>query len=162
MHYSFRSVRSVPPRTERSPFANPSGASGISVATEVSQQVGGESINAAQKVIGNLLGHVPTEAVALSTSLAPLAAAASERRVAAWFVCIGSLGLMILVRWLNHADRSIWITSGIAFLLWMALIPHGAFQVTWPWLVGNAMLVLILAGIFSAAVTVLASAGILK
>ena len=122
----------------------------------------GAPASPAQKVLGNLLGHVPTEAVALSTSLAPLADSGTDPHLGAWVIFAGSLVLTVLVRAVNKASVGVWITSILAFFLWMALIPKGAFQLTFPWLQHNAMITAMIAAIFSAVITFLASAGKIK
>ena len=139
MSYQFksitRSLRDETPEPEPTP-SNPVAAAG-------------------QKVLGNLLGHIPTEAVALSTSLTPLIDG-KENSMRAWAVFVGSLILTCLVRWLNKASVSVWITSLLAFFLWMAMVPGGALQQAFT---PDPVLVVIIAGVFSAVVTALASAG---
>jgi hypothetical protein len=117
-----------------------------------------------QQVLSNLLAHVPSEAVALSTSLAPLVHDADHEvvLVRAWLVLAGSLGLTVLVRWLNNASVGVWVTSLLAFGIWMCLVPDGALQATFPVISGQQVEILIAAAIFSAVVTTLATHGKLK
>ena len=119
--------------------------------------------SATQKVVSNLLGHVPTEAVALSTTLAPFVVD-HEQAVAsrAWTLFAGSLILMVFVRYVNKASPAIWVTSLIAFALWMSLVPYSPLVYIFPWIKTDPVEIVMVSAVFSAIVTVAASAGKLK
>jgi hypothetical protein len=157
MAYQFRSLAKSRIRRE-SPAGPESPAAGAA------QPGDGAAQPTTQTILGNLLAHVPTEAVALSTSLSPLTTSegASDTLVRSWVLFVGSFVLMIVVRLVNKASLGVWITSLIAFFLYMALVPTGALQGTFPILEKDPVITLMIAAIFSAVVTVLASKGIIK
>ena len=116
----------------------------------------------AQAVINNLLVHVPTEAVTLSVALLPLTLNGNEvRSLEAWLLFIGLLVVMIVVRALQKATKAVWITTIIAFFLWMALVPKGALQ-QYDVVAAHTNAILIIAGVFSAIVTALGTFGKIK
>ena len=114
-----------------------------------------------QKVVGNLLSHVPTEAVALATSLSPFTAD-NAPPARSWVILVGSLLLMCVVRYVNRASRNVWITSVLAFMLWMALTPNSVLGSLYASRGLDQVTVLMIATVFSAIVTVLTSAGRIK
>ena len=116
---------------------------------------------ATQKIIGNLLAHVPTEAVALSTSLSPFTANGAPP-LRSWIAFFGSFLLMCVVRYVNNASTSVWVTSVLAFLLWMALIPNSVLLPMYASWGADTQSVLMIATAFSAIVTVLTTAGRIK
>jgi hypothetical protein len=116
-------------------------------------------------IVNNLLTHVPTEAVAFVTMVSPLVnSSGTEDPVRTWLVTIGALGLSVVVRWLNKASIAVWCTTAFAFALWMTLVPTSAAHLLWPEINSSGIQIdiAIVAALFSAVVTALASAGRLK
>ena len=116
-------------------------------------------------IVNNLLTHVPTEAVAFVTMVSPLVnSSGTEDPVRTWLVTIGALGLSVVVRWLNKASIAVWCATAVAFALWMTLVPTSAAHLLWPTInsSGSQIDIAIVAALFSAVVTALASAGRLK
>jgi hypothetical protein len=117
----------------------------------------------AQAVINNVLVHVPTEAVTLAVALTPLAMDNGKASpVGAWILFGCVLLLMIVVRVMQKATVWVWITSAIAFLLWMALVPQSALQLQFPVLVEHPNWALMVASAYSAIVTAVGSLGKIK
>lgn len=114
-----------------------------------------------QKILDNLLSHLPTEAVALVATLSPLILSESGKTIPenAWLSFFGALVLSGLIRWINKASRAVWITTALSFVLWMSIVPFGAIFVSVSWIAAHQSFMLILSAIYSAVVTFLASAG---
>lgn len=114
-------------------------------------------------VINNLMVHIPAEAVALVTLLTPLVHVGPDHPEQPWLLIIGGLLVTVVVRWVANASAAVWVTTLLAFILWMSLVPAAGPAVC-EWLKGadHQIDIAILAAIFSAVVTVLATAGKLK
>jgi hypothetical protein len=151
MSYNFRAVRTRTKVIRESPEGAAHQAASPADDTKV----------ATEKLIGNLLAHVPTEAIALSTSLSPFTGNGAPP-LRSWIALVSSFLLMCVVRYVNNASKSVWVTSVLAFLLWMALIPNSVLLPMYASWGADTQSVLMIATAFSAVVTVLTTAGRIK
>jgi hypothetical protein len=107
----------------------------------------------------NLLTHIPGEA----TGFYLLAVSALDKpttgNLGVVFAC--ALILLIVARWIAKASWVMMLTTIFAFLLWMLIFDKGFLHILAPNLLPNP-LGLILAGFYSALITLLASAGKIK
>jgi hypothetical protein len=115
-----------------------------------------------QRAVQNLVTHIPGEATGFY--MLAIAYLVKEPNVPILFyermiLFVLAMVLLLLVRIISKASVTVIITSSIAFILWMFIIPNGAFVdvnvISTQWK-------LIIAAFYSAAVTVLANAGKLK
>lgn len=113
-----------------------------------------------QKVIQNLLAHIPAEASGfylMGLEFYPSPAEANK------FVLFAiALLLLVLVRWLGKASAGVFATTLGAFVLWMAIFEQGYLNGTpfFRWLEGPTGPLVALA--YSTVITLLASAGKIK
>lgn len=110
-----------------------------------------------QKVIQNLLAHIPTEASGFYLLALEFYETPDKANKALLFGI--SFGLLLLVRWLAKATVWVFATSIVAFVLWMAIFDNGYLKgkPLLGWLDGPSGPVVALA--FTTVVTLLASAG---
>ena len=119
--------------------------------------------NAGETIVNNILAHVPTEAVTFVASTTPLVVINGKPdAVNAWVVFALAALITWLVRWLGKATRWVWITTIVAFFLWMSLVPSGALYLACSFIRDIQIPLMLLAAGFSAIITILASAGKIK
>lgn len=115
--------------------------------------------SAATVISENLLTHIPGEATGFYVLGVSALDKPSAGNLGIVFAC--ALILLIVARWIAKASWAMMVTTIFAFLLWMLIFDKGFLHVLAPNLLPNA-LGLILAGFYSALITLLASAGKIK
>ena len=118
----------------------------------------GES-DATKKSIQNLLTHLPGEATGLYLIGLDVFGKEANAFILS-IVAIVSLGIMILIRTLAKASTAVFVTSFIAFVLWVYAIGNGPFQALGIVLPQGVSAFAI--AVFSTVVTVLANKGLIK
>ena len=113
----------------------------------------------AAAVAENIINHIPAEATAFY--LMAVQALGEPTQLQLFIAFVLSLVLLIIVRWLGNASRAVWISTIVAFVLWMFLLDKGFLHPYWPRVLPDAWAPVI-AGFYSTVVTLLASKGMLK
>ncbi len=108
------------------------------------------------KMSQNLLNHIPGEASGFY--LMAVDAFADPSLSVLGVLCFLALVLLVAVRWLAGASRGIMITTVGAYVLWMLILDQGFLHRAFPDLLQDP-LGLVIAGFYSALVTILAGAG---
>jgi hypothetical protein len=119
-----------------------------------------------EKIMQNLLVHIPGEASAAYLMTIPLVKDDKDQIILWLAVVIGvlALGLLVVVRWLANATKAVHITSIIAFVIWMMAFDQGFLNLLFDeaGFATAGVLGLVLSVFYTALITALGSAGKLK
>jgi hypothetical protein len=111
----------------------------------------------------NLLKHIPGEATGFYVIAVSAFDKQSTLNLGIIFFC--SLALLVLIRWLARTSRGVMVSTIIAFFIWMLIIDNGFIYLlihtnlpgfpirSWGW---------VAAAFYTAVITILADAGIIK